>query len=56
MGALSLGRLWGPGRLLEDRLHLRQDCVMPGLLSRQDVRSLRWKADATLGRPKGMRT
>ena len=35
--ALSLGWFWGSGRLLEDRLHLRQDCVMPGLLSRQDV-------------------
>ena len=33
--ALSLGRLWGSRWFLEDRLHLRQHSVVPGLLSRQ---------------------
>ena len=36
-GALSLGRLWGLGRFLEDRLYLHQDSMAPGLLSRQDA-------------------
>ena len=36
-GALSLGRLRGSGRFLEDHLHLRQDRVMSGLLSLQNA-------------------
>ena len=36
-GALSLRRLWGLRWFLEDRLHLRQDGVVPGLLSCQDT-------------------
>ena len=35
--ALSLGRLQGSGRLLEDHLHLRQERVGPGLLSFQNA-------------------
>ena len=40
----------------EDRLLLHQERVMPGLLSCQMLRRLRWKAATTLGRPNGMGT
>ena len=53
---MSLGRLWGLGRFPEDRLHLLQNGIVPGLLSRQDTPHVALIADATLGKPKGIRT